>query len=359
MRRRLRVTLALLAAAAAAVVVPSVPAQALPAAQWGIAFVDRPSEVMPHDVLLTHQTGSWASGLTVRGRKLAPGRFEVKFPIAAVASRGIPHVTAVGRDSNGTPNYCHLMSWSDGVVVVQCQRPGGAFPEDTRFTVMWTTGTGVVADGRANAYLAHNVNGQCYNSIAGGTCTVAGTNPYFIRFTGVGEPQVPAGNLQVTAVNPETPGRRCKVTSWGGAVDIAGYVACYDANGMLVPNAPFVASYNRKRSVYGGLPRHVGYMQCVNGAAVAGPTNYNSFGPANTCAPAAAGRYQTRFPQLANDPANATHTQVTALGRGSNYCTITELWPLPGPDGLPKVDCYTNAGGRANTNFLTAFTGAP
>lgn len=355
MRRRLCATLMLVAGA---LVVPGVPAQAAPAAQWGIAYVDQPWQFVQHDVLLTHQTGSWASGLTVKGRKLALGRFEVRFPIAAVESRGIPHVTAVGPDGNGTPNYCHVMSWSNGVVVVQCQRPGGPFPEDTRFTVLWTTGTGVVGDGRANAYLAHGVNSQCYNS-TGGTCTVNGTNPYFIRFTGVGEPTMTAGNLQVTAVHQESPGRRCKVLSWGGTVDITGYVECFDANGVRPLNASFVASYNRQRAVYGGLPRHVGYMQCLNGAAAAGPTNYNSLGAANTCVQPAAGRYQTRFPLLANDPANATHTQVTALGRGSNYCNITELWPISGPDGLPKVDCYTNAGARVNYSFLAAFTGAP
>ncbi|GAB3979410.1 hypothetical protein GCM10027615_55760 [Plantactinospora veratri] len=82
-----------------------------------------------------------------------------------------------------------------------------------------------------------------------------------------------AGNLQVTAVQPNAGPRRCKVARWGASgVDIIAYVACFDQGGAPV-NSEFTLSYHRERAVYGsfGPPKYTGYFF----SAGAGQTNWN------------------------------------------------------------------------------------
>jgi hypothetical protein len=354
---RFRVTLVL--AVMAALLFPSTPAQALTPDRWGFAYVDKPWEPSWYDLLPTRQAGKWPAGQSAQGRKTGPGRFLVRFPSIGSGSRGIPHVTAVGPDGHGTSNYCQLIKWfqdgADQMVEVKCQRPSGDFPDDTRFTVMWTISSGVEPATRTHAYIHYNGGTQVYNS-TNNAVSLAGSNPYHVTFNGVGDVQQLAGNIQVTAVHLEGVPRRCKVSSWGGTLNVSAYITCYDALGNIPPMSHFVASYNKQRSIYGDVPRHFGYLWCVNGAPAAPLlTNFNSTAPPNNqCPPKPGGGYQTVFPDLGADP-RETHTQVTAQGGGSAYCNITQLWPIA-PDGTPQVDCYTNSGGRTNHNFLIAFT---
>ncbi|MGN9810477.1 hypothetical protein ACTMSW_14090 [Micromonospora sp. BQ11] len=359
MRIRPLAAAALTAALAAGALAPAAPATAATADRWGFAYVKDPTVPAWTVLDTTRQWGSWKTAFPAawaQGAKLAPGRFLVRFPQVGLGSRGVPHVTPVNR----TGHYCEVVRWyqsgADEIVDVQCHKPGGE-RDDTPFTVLWTTSSGVLPAGTAHAYAqvtAGAALAQSYNSTgAANGVGPAGVGQYAVKLPGVGLAGVLAGNVQVTAVQPNAGPRRCKVLNWfASGTDVTVYVSCFDQTGTLTNN-DFTLSYHRRRSVIGSVapPTRFGYL----GTAVGGATNDNSVlgvGANTIGALAPAGRYLATFKQLG---VKETHAQVVAQGAGANYCHLTQPWSYD-LDAAVDVVCFDNAGVITPYRFLAAFT---
>lgn len=362
MRLRPRMlAISLVTALVATVAAPPGPSQAAAADRYGFAYVDNP--IMPVWTVLdpTRQWGSWKTAfpaLSAEGIRLAPGRYNIRFPQVGTGSRGNVHVTPVNR----TGHYCEVVRWgqsgADEIVDVQCHRPGGG-RDDTPFTVLWTYSSGLVptTDG-SHAWLQWGGAGvvQSYNSAGGGVSVLAGgVGLYQVRLGGVGVAGALAGNLQVTAVQPNAGPRRCKVVRWGNSgLDIIAYVTCWDQAGAPVASE-FTLSYHRERSVFGsfGPPKYTGYFF----SAGAGQTNWNypagGFGFNSSTPLAPAGRYLVEYPFLGE---KETHAQVTAYGSGSNYCHLTQPWKLAATAAEVDTLCFDNTGTPAPHDFFSTFT---
>ncbi|MFY1670933.1 hypothetical protein ACN27G_13335 [Plantactinospora sp. WMMB334] len=363
MRLRPRIlAISLVAALAATVVGPPAPGRAAAADRFGFAYVDNPLLPAAWTVLdPTRQWGSWKTAfpaLQAEGMRLAPGRYHVKFPQVGAGSRGNVHVTPVNR----TGHYCEIVRWgqsgADEIVDVQCHKPGGD-RDDTRFTVLWTYSSGLVppVEG-SHAWLQWGGAAvvQSYNSTGGGVSVLAGgVGIYQVRLGGVGVAGTLAGNLQVTAVQPNAGPRRCKVARWGSSgLDIIAYVTCFDPAGAPVASE-FTLSYHRERAVYGSFapPKYTGYFS----SAHAGQTNWNypagGFGFNSSVPLAPAGRYLVRYPLLVE---RETHGQVTGYGSGSNYCHLTQPWTLTATTAEVDTICFDDTGSPAPHDFLSTFT---
>lgn len=352
---------ALAAALTATALVPAAPARAATAERWGFAYVDDPTVPVWTVLDPTRQWGSWKAafpGLSAEGMKVGPGRFLVKFPQVGTGSRGNVHVTPVNR----TGNYCEIVRWgqsgADEIVDVQCHKPGGE-RSDTPFTVLWTVSTGVVPPAQgtyASVQWGPAAIVQSYNSTgAGVSVTPLGVGIYEVLLGGVGTLAEIAGNLQVTAVQPNAGPRRCKVLRWGAiGADVLAYVGCVNQAGAATASE-FTLSYHRERAVFGsfGPPKYVGYLSSAHGGQTnwnypAGGFGFNAFGPI-----APAGRYLVKYPFLGYAE---THAQVTAFGPGSNYCHLTQPWRHVGGTAEVDVLCFDNTGSPTPHDFLSTVT---
>ncbi|WFE66329.1 hypothetical protein [Micromonospora sp. WMMD714] len=355
-RRVVAVTLAALLAAVG--LAPTAPAAAATADRWGFAYVDNPTVTSWTVLDTSRQWGTWKTAFPAAwatGIKLAPGRFQVRFPQIGAGARGVPHVTPVDRAGH----YCTVVRWfqsgTDEIVDVQCFAPGGT-RDDSRFTVLWTASSGVLPAGTAHAYVQGGVSGLVQSYVSTGAPAAlapVGVGQWSVKLPGVGLAGVLAGNVQATAVQPNAGPRRCTVARWGASgTDVLVYVFCFDQAGAPV-NTDFTLSYHRRRSVIGSLapPTFFGHLA----SAAGGPTNDNSpLGVGvNTIAPIApAGRYLVTFPQLGQ---KETHAQVTAQGPGPNYCNLTQPWSYA-VDAPVDVICFDNTGTPAPYQVLVAFT---
>jgi hypothetical protein len=353
MRLRSFVAAALAAVlAAAGTLAPAAPAAAATADSWGFAYV-RDSTVSAWTVLDTSwQWGSWKMTFPTYwadGIKLAPGQFRVRFPQVAGKGAGVPHVTAASRMGH----YCEVIHWfrsgADQIVDVQCHKPGG-WPEDTEFSVLWTASSGKVSDATSHAYVEWNGGvGESYNSMdQENKVEPVGVGQYEVRLAGMAHGLF-AGNVQVTAVQPNAAPRRCKVDGWTtDGDDVLVKVFCYDQDGVLT-DSDFVLSYHRQRPVIGSLgpPWYFGYLDTAAG----GPTNYHSlFGVGANTVVDNYGSYMAIFPQIGF---LETHAQVVAHGDGSNYCNLSPPWM---PTDRVTVICFDNDGVITPHRFLATFT---
>lgn len=348
---------AVLASLTAALSIPGPPASAATADQFGFAYVNNPAALPWTPLPSTYQYGSWTPGPVATGGKIGTGRFLVRFPGVALGARGNAHVTAVARDGR----FCELVRWYgsgvDEIVDVQCFKAGGV-PADTPFTVLWTASSGILpagAGGYASAQVLSGGLAQSYNS-TGAPVSVSGLalGIYGVRFAGVGDPSgAMAGNVQVTAQQPNALPSRCKILRWvTSAADVLVYVACHDPATGAPASGDFTVSFHRERSVYASFapPKYFGYLATPFGGA----TNYsyplgvgaNSFGPSG------AGTYTVKFPSL---HVKSTTAQLTAIGDGPGYCTIQILWAQSGSDALLPVSCFGNSGTPLNSDFSVAF----
>lgn len=345
----------------ATLLVTAGPARAATADQWGFGYVDNPTTAAWTDLNHSYQYGSWKTafpGLWAQGIKVTTGRYQVRFPQVGTAVRGNAHVTAVNRSGD----YCQITRWGQSltyeIVEAQCSKPGGT-PVDSRFTVAWTSSTGILPT--ASSTYASVQYGtlavvQSYNSTgAAVSVTTVGVGLYQVWFSGVGVATTLAGNLQVTAIQPNAIPRRCKVARWGfSASDIVAIVACFDATGAPVASE-FNASYHRERSVIASFapPKVIGYVWTAGGGQTnfnypAGGFGFNTFG---LIAPP--GRYLVKYPFLG---LRETHTQVTAFGDTSNYCHLTDLWTIPSGSAEVDVMCFDNTGTASPSAFFNTFT---
>jgi hypothetical protein len=348
---RPRQVVALVAALFAAILlIPGSPAAAATADRFGFAFVDNPTVPAWTALPGPYQYGSWAAGPVATGGKFALGRFLVKFPNIAAGARGNVHVTAVAGDGR----FCETVRWYasglDQIVDVQCFKAGG-FQTDTPFTVLWTLSSGVVPAASTYASVQVSTPGaiiQQYNSTGGPVLvTPSPVGYYSIRFSGVGVAGVQAGNIQVTAVQPNAQSRRCKVVRWTtSGTDVVALVACFNpVTGALI-DSDFVASFHRRRAVTATTPTYFGYVA----SPFTAQTNFNSlygFG-ANSI-----GGMVIKYPDLHQ---KETHSQVTAYGDSSNYCGLEKLWTDAGGTALVSIACFTNAGVPVADRYLSTFT---
>ena len=97
-----------------------------PPTAGGFAYVKDPTVPVWTVLDTSRQWGSWKTAFPAAwadGVKLAPGRFQVRFPQVGAGSRGVPHVTPVNR----TGHYCEVVRWfqsgADEIVDVQCHDP--------------------------------------------------------------------------------------------------------------------------------------------------------------------------------------------------------------------------------------------
>ncbi|MEV6976551.1 hypothetical protein [Kitasatospora sp. NPDC093806] len=348
--------LALLAALLGVGIPAAGPAHAAVPDRWGFAFLDNPTPPPAYVPDTTRQWGSWPSPATnpVRVDQLGTGSYVVHFPLIA-GPGGIAHATAVGR----TGSWCQVRGWATAGtgqdVTVSCHRPGGA-PEDTRFTVLYTTSSGVPSPaGGSYGYLYSDASGAVltqYNS-AGAVNAVShgGSGVWKAWLPGLGA-STPVGNIEVTAVDP-VQGARCKVADWAPAASGQTVVVnCYNAANALY-DTRWTLSYSVKRAVHGPAlpPKLFGYLW-FNGTVPAG-TNYNSTGPANTLSGSVP--YTVNLPNVAVPSDTA---QVTAFGSGPDYCGLAAPWARSSGTANLYPLCFNGSGSPIASRFFTAFTSA-
>ncbi|MGW4384782.1 hypothetical protein [Kitasatospora sp. NPDC004531] len=347
--------LALLAALLAAAVPAAGPAHAAVPDRWGFAYLDNPTPPPGYVPDPSRQWGSWASPASnpVKVDQTGLGTYLVHFPLIA-GPGGVAHATAVNR----TGTWCQLTGWNiagSGIDVgVACYKPSGA-PDNSPFTVLYTSSSGTPATGGQYGYLDSTPGGALitqYNSSGGANLSSHGsTGIWKAWLPGVGA-ATNLGNVEVTAVNPGL-GARCKVADWYPAATGQTFlVACFDA-----ANAPldteWTLSYSVKRAVHGPAipPKSFGYLW-YNGAVPVG-TNYNSVAGSNSLAVGVPST--VTLPNLA---VPSDHAQVTAFGSGPGWCQLALPWSRTSGTVQLNPICFNPGGGPVVAPFLTAYTSA-
>ncbi|WP_347586357.1 hypothetical protein [Acrocarpospora sp. B8E8] len=354
-----RILLALVSAAlvAAGLTALSGPAQAAVPNRWGFALVNIPSGVPDP----SHQAGSWPAAFSVNVSPGVVGQTFVRFPQIG-GPGGIVHVTAVV----SAPAWCQVEKWNavgvDEVVSVRCYRFGGV-PGFVPFTIVYEESSGPLPPGTHGfGYVAYNgaaVVGSYNSVLAANTVVPGGLGVWTVTLNGMGSPS-PAGNIQVTAVNPTAPAR-CKVGGWAPSAAVQTVqVRCHD--GVNNPfNTGWNLTYQRERAITGGAipPKNFAYTFDLNpanpGPYVPAPPgiNYNSQGGVNTVQTAGAGMRLVFFPRVG---VLRDHVQVTAYGPGPEYCNLLTTWGTGGSQATVRdVVCY-NATTRLDRQSLVTYT---
>ncbi|MFB6893426.1 hypothetical protein ACFCX4_29380 [Kitasatospora sp. NPDC056327] len=354
--RALLLVLAVLAALVGVSLPAAGPAHAAVPDRWGFAYLDNPNPPPGYVPDTTRQWGSWPSPAAnpVRVDKVGTGSYVVHFPLIA-GPGGIAHVTAVAR----TGSWCQVRGWGTAGtgqdVAVSCYRPGGA-PEDNRFTVLYTTSSGVptpAVGGYGYVYAAPTASIVTQYNSTGATNAVGygGTGTWKVWLPGLGQAS-PAGNIEVTAVNPSA-GARCKVADWvPSASGQTVIVNCYNAGNVLF-DTRWTLSYSEKRAVHGPAfpPNSYGYLWFNGGLPPA--TNFNSSGAVNTLAGSVP--YTVNLPGIAVPSDTA---QVTAFGPGPDYCGLATPWNRSaGTVNLFPI-CFNASGSPIASRFFTAYSSA-
>lgn len=348
-----------LVALVATLLAPTAPASAKIVSNWGFAYNDNPNPVGEYVMPKKRQWGSWkdlypTEWATVSKVPSTTGLYRVQFP--HIASKGIPHVTAVNKE----PVSCHVTAWTPGLdnaqfVYVRCFSPFGA-PADSGFSVNYTDNKdsdglyGWVHAGASGAVL------NSYNSSGGvNAISASGTGSYKVLLPGLSS-LTAMGNIQVTAVSPYRP-VRCKPAAWyPSASGQMILVTCYDAFGNTVPS-DFTLTFNHKANLLGDAfpPKLWGYIW-DDLAPVVPPsaTNVNSVGSVNSVATAGTGLRLVTFYKIGEDP---SQVQVTAFGANSSFCNLNSAWKIA--DGhvfVRDVACYSNAGAPTDEQSFVSYT---
>ncbi|HYK30808.1 MAG TPA: hypothetical protein VEV63_02565 [Streptosporangiaceae bacterium] len=359
--RRLAAVASVIAMAAGLAAAAAESAQAAVPDQWGFAYVGKPT--VPGIPDLTHQAGSWPAAFKVHTTPGAVGRVFVTFP--RIASKGgVVHVTAV----NAGPVWCQAEKWAPSglneVVVVRCHKAGGA-PVFSPFTVLYTTSTkGPFPAGRAYGYVHFEPAGgivASFNSVgAVNTVTPSGVGVWVVRMPGLGS-STPAGNVQVTAVNPSGPAK-CEIAGWSGNAGGQKFaVACF--NGGATPlKTGWTLSYQRGRSIFGGQPKLFAYTYnnkpSIPGPYAPGPppVNFNSLAGVNTIQRAGTGLSLVQFPRVGVLPNTVL---VSPFKVGPGFCNLLTLWatsPASAQVTVRDVACYNAAGAQTTSQSFITYT---
>jgi hypothetical protein len=305
------------------------PARAATPDVWAFAGVTNPTPA-PGSVLPTQFAASRCPSRHATVRETSTGVYQVTLPCSA-STRGIVHVTTV--DTFG--RFCTPSRWvaSNGneIVTVYCYGQLG-LPNHATFTVLYTTSSGLASPG-SYAYVHVSAAGALIASdnSAGATNTVTrlGVGTYQVRLPNRTSDKF-AGDLQVTAVDPNHVARHCKVGAWdsGTGLNLV-TVRCFGADRTQV-DSPFTLSYHDRRAVYGGVPAHFGYLWTLAGAPPG--SGFNSTGATN-------GKQANTvfFPGIGT---GATTVQVTPYGSGPTYCQPTQWWQAGGSIIVKDVLCY-------------------
>jgi hypothetical protein len=345
----------------ALVTVLSGSAQASVPNHWGFAFVTAPSVAgIPP---ASHQAGSWPPAFKVHTSPGGPGQVVVRFPQVGVKG-GVVHVTAV----TATAAWCQAQQWAksgaDEVVTVRCYQAPGT-PAFVPFVVLFTQSSKApIPAGRAYGYLRYQPGAGVLTSFssAGGSNTVTqlGTGLWQVTLHGLGSAG-PAGNVQVTPVNPAAPAK-CEVALWTSAKAAQLVrVRCYHP-GTAPMNTGWTLSYQRGRAITGTQPGKFAYT-FDNKPPVAGPyapappaLNFNSAGAVNTIVRSGAGLRLVTLPHVGRLPNTVLVTAFQALPGG--FCNLISPWATTGPPGnviVRDVGCYTAAGAPASRASLITY----
>lgn len=332
-------------------------AQAAVPDRWGFAYVNTYSGIPS----TAHQAGSWSVGFNVSVTPGAVGQSFVRFPQIATTG-GVVHVTAVAQDAY----WCQAQNWGpsgpDLVAAVQCYKYGGT-PVFAEYTIVFETSTGTLPVAQGFGYVHYNggfITSQ-FNSVSAPNSVAGGGGSWTVSLPGLGSP-APAGNVQVTAVNPSQPAR-CKVAGWTPAASGQTIqVRCFNATNVPL-NTGWTLTYQRERAITGAAipPKSFAYTFDVS-PGTAGPyaptpvgINYNSQLGVNTVQSSGLGLRMVLFPRVAAPP---THVQATAFGPGPEFCNLQTLWTLSGTTVFVRnVACYS-ATTRVNQPSLTTYTSA-
>jgi hypothetical protein len=365
-KMRLAAGLAVLSIGASVAVAVAGPAQAAVPNQWGFALVTNPAAVLGTPAPV-NQAGSWPATVKVTTKRGAPGQVFVVFPHIASAG-GVVQVSAV----NPGPVWCQAQAWRgvgpNEVVAVRCYRAGGAAVFSPFSVTYSTSNCGPIPAGRAYGYavfspghgLVASFNSSCHPNVL-----TAGPGPgvWTLTMPGLGF-KVPAGGVQVSAVNPAAPAR-CELNAWTPAPAFQRFqVSCFGA-GLAPLNTGWALTYQRGRAITGKQPIHFAYTfnttPLAPGPYAPAPpgVNFNSLLGVNTIANAA-GRSLARFPRVAAAPDNAL---VTGFRTGPGFCNMTTRWVThivaPGNQVLVRdVACYTAAGTLHPFASLISYTGS-
>lgn len=342
---------AALLAAPLALAAPA-PAAAAPPDYYGFAYSQT---AVPAGTYAPDPTRQWVtSGGIATVTRTGIGAYTVIFPGIGIPD-GIAHVTAVTR----TGEWCQVLAYGPSGtaerVDLRCYRPGGS-PADSRFSVVFSSGLGPAAPGQY-AHLRATPAGTLATSLntsgAANTVSPAGTGFYSVTLPGIGVSSTgQTGGLQVTATG-SGPGR-CKVATWsstGAGQNVI--VGCVNPAGAPA-NYGFTLSYQFTRSIVSSTapPTRFAYVFDTLGAVPAGAW-YNP-GGGYSLSTAGTGLRQVLFYAVGTQP---DHIQVTAFGRGSEYCTIASPAFLNGSTVvLQYVVCYTNAGTYVTQPSLVSYT---
>lgn len=345
-------------AALAAVLVPTGPAAAAVPDQWGFAYLDDATPPPGYAPDPSRQWGSWpspASNLaTVDQTGL--GSYTVHFPQIA-GKNGVAHATAVSPFGDS----CQVSGWavngSGEDVGVSCFSPAGA-PDNSQFTVLWTTSSGNLPVGATGyGYVFSDISGSLlstYNSSGGANAvSKGGVGQWKVWLPNLGDAK-PVGDLQVTAVGVRQDAH-CKPVGWApGATGQTVSVACTDANGKPY-DTRWTLSYAVQRAVQGPAfpPKSFGYLW-YNGSVPPG-TTYNSTGAANGLATLGTA-WTVKMPNIA---VPSDHAQATAYGNDPGYCTFIGPWSRPSGTAVLDIACWLPGGAAApKEQFFAAFTSA-
>jgi hypothetical protein len=361
--RRLHTMLFVLIAAAATMVVLTVPAtaRAAPSGPRGSAFVwaNQPSSAnyLPSPAYQWNSRHSFTAVNTIT--RSGVGSYTVRLPDLGAVS-GTVLVTAYGP----TANNCKVLSWGPSgtaqLVNIRCFTATGVLA-DTRFTMSYANQTGVVGSDLAYVWAdqptaASYVPSQPYqanSSSATNRIQRLGTGSYLVKLPNLGRS---AGHVQVTAYGPGP--ERCKVVSWGPIgteQDIK--VLCNTRNGTPV-DTRFTLTYVRNGNVLGepvccqpdGNPTDYAWANQPTAASYTPSPLYQFSIPAQqiTISRLTTGSYAVHVP----DTLNNGNVQVTAYGSNSAQCKVNFWTPAAGI----RVLCF-RSGSPIDTRFDVSFVG--
>jgi hypothetical protein len=387
MRRLARGVVTLMVVGAGLSAIDAPPAAALPDTTpvWGFVWsnVASPQLNTIYTPSNQYQSGSWRSNSATTTAMVtivrnSTGQYTVVFPRIGItsvngriSSRGMALATAYGEGSGS----CHAEWWLettdaiDELVKVSCRDRSGN-PADSRFTAMFTNGSGTFQtepQATASAYLAYTWNLRPADEVVPLNQYNSDGRAHFVRRVGVGRYVVhltgpsftsTGGHVQVNVIHsnePSGPPLNCVVMGWGPSGDGQDIsVSCIRAGQPT--DGMFAVVYSRNRSIMSSLVQ--GYVWSPNppiGPSTA-PVTYsaNSFARANTIEHYATGRYRVRFPGVGRQP---DHVQVTPYGDVTRRCIVAG-WSSPisnWGDATASIDCFNQSGQLADTAFDAAY----